>query len=292
MILRALVLLLSLTFAASAQTLPEPLSDGVSDFAAVLDATEEGRIGRSLQAMRDETGVHMVASTADHGGAGMRLEAYAKALFDAWGIGDGDRKDGILLLVETGDREARIALGSGYDPVYDGRAARVLSTAVLPEFREGRLAAGIEAGIASARDRLVAPFLAGRPVTVSEGFEPKRPSELVPWIMGSGAVAGLAGFFILHRRRLRRTCPRCGAQTLTRSSEVIDAPSMVSTGVGMRHVSCSACGFSDHKPYPVRYSSREARDDRDKKSHSKGGGGGDRGFGGGKSSGGGASGKW
>jgi uncharacterized protein len=266
MILRAIVLFLSLTHAAAAQTLPEPPSAAVSDFAAVLDATEEGRIGRALQAVRDDTGVQMVvvtmASIADHGGAGMQLEAYAKALFDAWDIGGGERKDGILLLVDTGAREARIALGAGYDPVYDGRAARVLSTTVLPELRDGKIAGGIEAGITSAHDRLIAPFLSGRPVTVTEGFEPERPSELVPWIMGSGAVACFAGFFILHRRRLRRTCPRCGAQTLNRSSEVIDAPTLTRAGVGMRHVNCSACGFNDHKPYSVRYSSPEARDYR------------------------------
>ncbi|MES2540718.1 MAG: TPM domain-containing protein, partial [Pseudomonadota bacterium] len=108
---------------------------------------------------------------AGMGGSGMRMEDYGKELFNAWGVGEADRNDGIMLLLDTEAREARIALGAGYDPVYDGRAARVLSTAVLPPLRSGNFAEGIEAGVASARERLITPFLAGTPVTVTDGFE-------------------------------------------------------------------------------------------------------------------------
>lgn len=301
MILRTIALFLVLTFAAGAQTLPEPRSDTVSDFAAVLDATEEGRIERALQQMRDETGVQMVVVTMPsldvYGGAGQRLDAYAKALFNAWGVGGADRNDGILMLVVTEAREVRIALGSGYDAVYDGRAARVLSTAVLPEFREGRLAGGIEAGIASARDRLVAPFLAGQPVTLAEGFEPEgrgQGSSSLPWVGGIGGIGGLLAFGIWRSSRARRTCPSCGAQTLNRTNEVISAPGFFTSGTGMEHLTCTSCGFNDRKTYSIRSTSRSRDDDDDSSfgGRSSGGSRSSGGFGGGRSSGGGASGKW
>lgn len=298
MFLQIVALALAFASPALAQTLPDPQSDTVSDFADVLDATEEGRITRLLADTRAATGVQMVVVTlpglAAEGGAGMKIEEYGKALFNAWGVGGADRNDGILLLVDTTGREARIALGAGYDPVYDGRAARVLSTAVLPALHDGQIAAGIEAGIASSRDRLITPFLAGQPVTVTDGFEdPDSGTSGLNLLLGVGAVAGVAGFGVWRSKRADHTCPRCGARTLERSREVIQQPTRVETGVGMQHMTCSACGFSDHKSYPVSFSSREARRDRSFNRTSGGGGGkGGGGFGGGRSSGGGATGKW
>ena len=196
MFLRFVAVALTLAAPAFAQDLPAPLSDAVSDFADVLDPTEEGRITRLLTETREATGVQMVVVTvpgiAAQGGAGMRIEDYGKALVNAWGVGGADRNDGILLLLDTQSREARIALGSGYDPVYDGRAARVLSTAVLPPLRDGQIAAGIEAGIASSRDRLITP----REVT-EETF-----SELLTWTIVEAVALVVVSFGqVLYFRR-------------------------------------------------------------------------------------------
>jgi uncharacterized protein len=296
MILRVLALLFVFSSAVAAQSLPQPVSDTVSDFAAVLDATEEGRIQRALQQVRDETGVQMVVVTmpslAVYGGAGMRLDAYAKALFNAWGVGGADRNDGIMMLVVTDDREVRIALGSGYDAVYDGRAARVLSTAVLPEFRDGRLANGIEAGITSARDRLITPFLAGQPVSLTDGFASEgEGGSALPVIGGIGGFGALLAFGIWRGVMARRKCPKCGKPTLTRTNEVITPAGMFTSGTGLEHLTCSSCGHTDRRTYTIRTSSSRDRD-RGSTLGSSGGGRSSGGFGGGRSSGGGASGKW
>ncbi|MFN4203138.1 MAG: TPM domain-containing protein [Tabrizicola sp.] len=295
MFLRFLAVSLTLVTSAFAQSLPEPLIDTLSDFADVLDATEEGRITRLLTATRDETGVHMVVVTLPglgaRGGAGQGIESYAKELFNTWGVGSADRNDGILMLLDTERREARIALGSGYDPVYDGRAARVLSTAVLPSLRAGNYAEGIEAGIVSARDRLIVPFQSGQPVSLTDGFADEGGSGLPTALLGFGAVVAVAGFGIWRRRRARVTCPRCGAATLERRREIIERPTRKEPGVGMEHLTCSACGFIDRRSYPINWSSSEARRDRDA-DRGRGGGSNGGGFGGGRSSGGGATGKW
>ncbi|WP_137112369.1 TPM domain-containing protein [Rhodobacter sp. SY28-1] len=296
MFLRSLAVALTLATSAAAQTFPDPLSDTLSDFADVLDATEEGRITRLLADTRTATGVQVVVVTVpglDAYGAGtMGIESYAKGLFNAWGVGGADRNDGILMLLDIQGREARIALGAGYDPVYDGRAARVLSTAVLPALRDGQIAGGIEAGIASARDRLIAPFLAGQPVTVTDGFPEEAADSLLTPLLAFGGVAAVAGFGIWRTRRNRVTCPNCGAATLERSREIIERPTRSEPGMGLQHLTCSACGFIDRKSYPISWNSSEARRDRDptKGRNDRGGGGG--GFGGGRSSGGGATGKW
>lgn len=285
---------------AFADTLPLPTDGHVLDLAEVLDPTAEARIERLLQDTETSTGVVIevvtMADIANHGGKDQRLDAYAKTLFNTWGIGSAERNDGILMLVAADTRDVRIALGSGYDAVYDGRAARVLSTAVLPEFREGRIAEGIEAGITSTRQKLIAPFLAGRPVTVAEGFETTDTSDL-PIFAGIAAVIGGVGFYGLHRRRQRKLCPSCGALTLSRRTEVIEPATSHSSGTGLEHLLCSSCGFTDRRSYTVGRS-RGGSDDSGTRSDNRsftsrtGGGGSGSGRSGGRSSGGGASGKW
>ena len=278
MFLRSLAVALTFATAVAAQDLPAPLSDTLSDFADVLDATEEGRITRLLADTRAATGVQVVVVTlpgiAGQGGAGQTIETYGKALFNAWGVGGADRNDGILLLIDT-----------------EGREARVLSTAVLPALREGQLATGIEAGIASARDRLIAPFLAGQPVSLTDGFPAEDRSSPLAGLLGIGVVAAIGGYAIWHRRRTKVTCPNCGAATLERNREIIEQPTRSEAGTVLQHLTCSACGFTDRKSFPVTWNSGEARRDREAARKRDGGSEGG-GFGGGRSSGGGATGKW
>ena len=88
MFLRSLVLALAFAAPVFAQDLPQPQSDTLSDFADVLDATEEGRITRLLADTRAETGVQLIVVTVPGlGEPSLGIEAYAKALFNAWGVG-------------------------------------------------------------------------------------------------------------------------------------------------------------------------------------------------------------
>ncbi len=281
--LRILCLLILLPFAALAQDLPEPLTDTVSDYADLLPQDAEARVTAALRANRDATGVHMVVVTmeaiADHGGTGQRIEAYGKALFNAWGIGDATKNDGVMILVVRGDRVARIALGSGYDAVYDGRAARVIDTAMIPEFRSDRYAAGIEAGVASAVERIVTPHVKNEVVTETSGFD--APFDPAPYLMFG--VFAVGAVLIAFKRRIgdawlrAKACPTCGKRGLHRTHEVIAAATATVAGQRMETTRCNHCDYRDSRRFDV------AR----RNSKSSGGG-----FGGGKSSGGGATGRW
>jgi uncharacterized protein len=288
-IARTIILLLLVPFAAMAQDLPQPLNDTVSDFAQVIPASDETRLSSDMKLQRDQTDVHVVVVTMNGmigAKPGERVETYATRLFNAWGVGDAARNDGILILVVTGDRVARIALGAGYDAVYDGRATRVIETAMLPEFRDGRLADGIIAGVASAQERLVAPYLAGKPVTVDEGF-PKPVNKALLWIIGlfGGGAALFFGGRAAWSAYVR--CPQCQQPTLTRRNEVLSHATTYSSGHGIRYLNCASCGYAHDEPYTIAQ-----RRDNDRGGRSGGGGGGGGGFGGGRSSGGGGTGRW
>ncbi|WP_022703749.1 TPM domain-containing protein [Pseudorhodobacter ferrugineus] len=290
--LRILCLMLFLPVAALAQSFPAPLSDTVSDYADLLPPEAEARVAQALQAARNETGVHIVlaviGSQADYGGTG-RFADFATAWFNAWGIGDATRNDGILILVAKEDREMRIALGRAYDVMWDGRAQRVVDTAMLPAFRNENYAKGLEDGAMLAIDQLARPFAAKAVVTEDSGFPEESP---VPAVM-EGVMAVLMGLGVVwavFRRQfgamvLRwKRCQNCGARSLRMVHEVTLEPGETTPGEAVDHRRCGSCG-NDEPTVRILPSKADARAARASSSSSSG-------FGGGSSGGGGASGKW
>lgn len=276
------LILALLPFASLAQTLPDPQSDTVSDYADLLPPEAEARVAAALAQGRADTGVHVVLVTmdriADYGGAGARIEDYAKRLFNQWGVGDATRDDGILILIARGDREMRIALGSGYDSIWDNAAQRVIDRYFLPAFRSDDYIAGIEAGVPATFDLIAAPFAANQPAPPEPPFDWARLGPFAIFGMIASAMLAFAARRTLGDLAVGfRACPSCGKHTLSRRREVQTAPTTTTQGHGIALTECSACGYRDSQPYSIA---------RVSKGSSSGG------FGGGSSSGGGATGKW
>lgn len=287
---RVLLLVLWLPCAAFAQSFPEPLSDTVSDYADLLPEADEARISAALQAARDETGVHIVLATIErqayYGGTG-RFADFATGWFNAWGIGDATRNDGVLILVAREDREMRIALSDGYDVVWDGRAQRVIDSAMLPAFRNDDYAKGLEDGVMMAIDQIARPFAANEPITDESGFGLGAVLERVfKFVVGIGFALVVLG--VIFKDWLRdvavrfRACPNCGARALRVTREVITEAGQTTDGQALRHETCGQCGNDRRESYSLPSREKRAR----AKSNSSSG------FGGGRSGGGGASGKW
>jgi uncharacterized protein len=283
-----LAVLLFLPLSALAEGLPPPLSDRVSDYDDLIPAATEARLADALQASRERTGVHAVLvvmrSRTAQGGAGMTVEDYGKALFNAWGVGDRRRNDGVMILVLTDDREMRIQLGKGFDAGWNAYAQAVIDDSFLPAFRDNRTLAGIETGTAAVIERIVQPFAAGQPApSAGWGIAPEVLAWSVLAPLGFLAFAVVAMRDVIADRMVAlRPCPKCGKKTLTCSRVVTDYPSTLSSGSGVRTTRCGSCDYLLEERYiipPIR----QSRSDSDS---------GSSGFGGGSSSGGGASGKW
>ncbi len=281
-------LLFPLIFAgmSAAETLPTPINDTVSDFADLLSVTEEAELTAQLQEARATTGVHVVLATMDriesYGAAGQSIESYAKKLFNTWGIGDSARNDGVLILIASDDRAMRIALGDGFNPVYDGLAQRVIDSDVLPLFRRDDYPAGIKAAVTGTIDRIARPFAKNTPpATLEPGFDWTRVFPFAIFGLVAGAIAVSLG-----RRQIGdlvtrfQACPSCGARSQSRSRVVDIAATKDAAGQGTQIVTCASCRRDHRTTFAISpLGSRTS---------SSGGGG----FGGGGSSGGGASGRW
>jgi uncharacterized protein len=296
--IRALILALVLPVAAAAQTYPAYTSLAVNDFAGVLDDAAEARIAALVDDARRDPGVEITVVTIPRVATyapGQTLEAFATGLFNAWGIGSRATNDGILILLSVEDRAVRIELGGAYPPVYDGRALRVIDVVMLPPFRQGDWAGGIETGVTAAVEDIARPFRAGASVTETSGIGDGGgfPGFLIFVIEAAVVAAAALAWFVFRRPHPR--CPSCGKRGIVRHEEVMDAPTETVPGNGRETRRCPACGWSEVRAYSIPSLADAARaaaaGAADRHRHGGGGSGGGS-FGGGSSSGGGASGRF
>lgn len=209
---------LCFTTTAQAQTYPEYTSLYVNDFAGLIDPETESRLDallRQAKSARDlEATIVTIESRADYG-TSPTLKDFATGLFNAWGIGNADRNDGILILVARSDREMRIVLGGGYPAVFDDRAKRVIDHHFLPAFKQDRYSAGIESGTLETLKRMQLEFGAdNRPTFLSRAknesqnaYDNARSGGFWAWFAGFLGLGG-AGFGLFGLRRVLRFRPR------------------------------------------------------------------------------------
>ena len=77
-----------------------------------------------------------------------QIEEYGYQLGRAWGIGQKDQDNGVLLIVAPVERKVRIEVGYGLEPILtDALSAQIIQTRILPAFRTGDFPDGIIAGV-------------------------------------------------------------------------------------------------------------------------------------------------
>ncbi|MCP4256330.1 MAG: hypothetical protein GY774_02245 [Planctomycetes bacterium] len=133
---------------------PNPDVGYVTDLASLLTGQQHEQLENLLSATEEKTGVEIVVvainSIKDFPGTSNRtIEEFATALFDAYGIGNMPKNDGVLLLVAVKDRKARIELGAGYGRRRDSDSSRIMNNKIVPSFRKGHYAKGIIKGTES-----------------------------------------------------------------------------------------------------------------------------------------------
>ena len=168
---------------------PQPDNGYVTDLAGLLSAEEEEQIETWLWQVEYRTKVEIIVMTINSihdypGTDNSSIETFATGLFNAYGIGNMPLNDGILLLVAKNDRKVRIELGAYYGHRRDADAQRIIDNDILPEFRRGDFAAGIEDGT-----KAIMSEFAGMRV----GF----PWYIV-WIFGGGIALGLIGISLVN----------------------------------------------------------------------------------------------
>jgi uncharacterized protein len=149
----ALLLLLALPAAAADVVLPA-LRGWVTDDAHVLTAEETARLTARIEDLRQRTGAEIAVVTVPTT-APLDDFTYAMRLADAWKPGRQGEDTGVVFLVATRDRKLRVLVGYGLEGILpDGLVGEIQDREVVPEFRAGRIGAGIVRGVAALADRI------------------------------------------------------------------------------------------------------------------------------------------
>lgn len=126
------------------------------DQAQLLSAADSEEIRTRCDKLLTDKATPIIVITidrmADHGGEGMRIETFARLLFDKWEIGQAQLNGqtwntGILLLVSSQDRKARIELGNGWGRDKDAVCDRIMQDQIIPRFKQRDFSGGIRAGV-------------------------------------------------------------------------------------------------------------------------------------------------
>ena len=135
--------------AAAEPRFPERPIDGVFvvDAANILSHEEQNALNAVSRFLFEDTQIPMLAVTipslVDYNAIQLTHAAYARQLYDHWGIGAADRNLGILLLVAPDDRAARIEFGAGFANQHNAAAEAVMRDLMLPAFKRADFGEGL-----------------------------------------------------------------------------------------------------------------------------------------------------
>ena len=171
----------------------------MNDLAGVFTSDRARALEGRLRAVEEETSHQIVVLTVPSL-AGEAIEQFSFRVAESWALGHEGIDNGMLVVVSPTDRRAHIEVGYGLEgAVPDVVAARVLRERMVPRFRQGDTAGGIEAGV----DALAAATR-GEVVAAPAGRRGARRGDTFQTVvMLSGVLGALVGWPLRSARRGR-----------------------------------------------------------------------------------------
>jgi uncharacterized protein len=134
------------------------LTGRVVDQADVMTAESRSDVEAKWKDLEDKSGIQLVVATVKSLQGG-DIETYANELFRSWKLGQAQKNNGVLLLVAPA---VRIEVGYGLEgTLTDAISSVIMSSAMIPPFKNGDFPGGIEGGATGSLACLTATRLAG-----------------------------------------------------------------------------------------------------------------------------------
>lgn len=173
------LLVWALASSATAQTFPK-LTGRVVDQADLLDPAQEAALTTKLAALETQSQRQFVVATISDL-EGYDDSDYGYRLGRAWGIGDKERNDGLLLLVAPNDRKVRIEVGYGLEGIVtDALSHRIIQDKILPKFKADDYPGGINAGVDSVITQLQLPPDEAAKIAATAAQNNRQQDEGIP----------------------------------------------------------------------------------------------------------------
>ena len=122
------------------------LSGRVVDEANILDPAMRAALTQKLAELEAKTTDQLVVVTL-RSLQGTSIEDFGVELGRRWRVGQGDKNNGVLLIVAPSERKVRIEVGYGLEgTLTDAVSKLIIENAIVPRFRANDIPGGITRG--------------------------------------------------------------------------------------------------------------------------------------------------
>lgn len=239
----------------------------VTDLAGVIDPATRQKIELLATEVEQKTGAQIAVVTVNSL-EGQTREDYAVDLYKHLGIGAKGKDNGVLILIAPKERQYKIEVGYGLEPVINDARAGDVGREMVPDLRKGDYSAAALTGVTGVAQYIAAD--AGVQLTGLPQRKSRAPTHEMPWWL---PFVLFGGFFLLIRALSR--AGRGGGGPRSGGGGTSSALPWILLGSGMGRGGSWGGGWGGSSG-----------------GWGGGGGGGFGGFGGGSSGGGGAGGSW
>ncbi|MBA2483799.1 MAG: YgcG family protein [Nitrosomonas sp.] len=141
-----IALLFTVAFSSAEVAIPQ-LKSRVTDLTQTLSTNQAAQLKQKLAAFESKTGnqvaILIIPTTQPE-----TIEQYSIRVVEEWKPGRKGIDDGVLLLIAKNDKTLRIEVGYGLEgALTDALSKRIIDEIIVPNFRQGDFAGGIDAGI-------------------------------------------------------------------------------------------------------------------------------------------------
>lgn len=144
----AILLLAGSVISRAQEELPVPSkpANWVNDYAGVFSSAEFTQLNNKLNQFQYNSSTQIFVVTIDQND-GYPASMLAPMIGEAWGVGQQDKDNGLVLLMDMQDRDVWIATGYGLEEyIPDAIARRIVENEILPSFRQEDYYGGIDKG--------------------------------------------------------------------------------------------------------------------------------------------------
>ncbi|HEX8506307.1 MAG TPA: TPM domain-containing protein [Hymenobacter sp.] len=190
----------------------------VNDQGSLMSAGDAKKLESGLRRYADNTGTQVVVVTVPSLG-GREVNDYSRALGEAWGVGQRDKNNGVVVLISKQDRKVAIQPGSGLQNVITPAVTQRVIGEMTPNFKQGNYFAGLRKGLSTLM------------LTANPDSNPQKDQAGATANAGTDALGASAGAGAAAQANLPQTEPGAIAPTDPQLASPPTEP--VSSGPGM-----------------------------------------------------------
>ncbi len=171
----------------------------VVDAAGAVPDEVEMAVGASLEDYRHRSGNQVAVAVVRNTGR-LSIEDYSIDLAREWGVGEKGKDNGVVLVIDVGDRRLRIEVGRGLEgELTDLESGRIVRERIVPLLRTNDLGAAVVQGTDAIRFALGDPEVGELPPPLEPDAEMNRGAAWFPLLVLG--LFSLGSFGLASRRR-------------------------------------------------------------------------------------------